>query len=112
MVIVHSIIGEKLILIPLRKSTDLPVVRGSSKNTKMTLRFTWHVTSVIGAGIACILFYYSQFSELTSEQCVVLRILSVTFFLSFIVSVVGSRAGHPSWIVFLIISILTWMSTI
>ena len=111
MVIAHSVLGEKLIMIPLQKTEGLPRVRGSSRNVKMTLRFAWHITTVMGIGIACIFFYYSKFTEFTSDQIFVLRILSVTFFVSFIVSIGGARARHPSWIVMLVISILVWLST-
>ena len=55
--------------------------------------------------------YYSQFTEFNSEQIFILRTLSLTFLVSFIVSIVGSKAGHPSWIIFLLLSILTWLST-
>ena len=111
MVIAHSVLGELWILIPLQKTEGLPAVRGSKRFTKSTLRFAWHVTTVLGLGVACIFFYYAQFTEFTSDQISVLRILSVTFFVSFIVSIVGARARHPSWIVMLIVSILTWLST-
>ena len=66
---------------------------------------------MFGIGIAFIFFYYSRFTEFNSEQIYILRTLSLTFFASFIVAIVGSRARHPSWAVFIIVSILTWMST-
>jgi hypothetical protein len=98
-------------LIPLQKAQGLPPVRGSVQTTKATLRFTWHVTSVLGIGIAAILFYYAEFTEFNSEQIYILRILSLTFLASFIVAIVGSKAKHPSWIVFIVVSILLWLST-
>jgi len=112
MSIVHSIVGELLILIPLQKAQGLPAVRGSVHATRSTLRFTWHITSVLGLGIAFIFFYFARLTELNSEQIVILRILSLTFLASFVVAIVGSRARHPSWMVFLIVSILTWLSTL
>ena len=111
MAIVHSVVGEILILIPLQKAEGLPAVRGSVRTTRSTLRFTWHVTSVFGIGIAFIFFYYSRFTEFNSEQIYILRTLSLTFLASFVVAIVGSRARHPSWAVFIFVSILTWLST-
>ena len=107
--IAHTIIGEILILIPLQKAEGLPAVRGSVSTTKRTLRFTWHITSVLGIGIAFLLFHYAKFAELTPDHRYVLSIMSLTFFVSFVVSLVGSKARHPSWIVFLIVSILIWL---
>lgn len=110
MMIAHSYLGEKLILRPLQTSKDLPIVRGSQDNTRSTLRFAWHVTSVLGFGIALILFYYAGFDGLSAEQSAVIRIFSVTFFISFLVALVGSKGRHLSWAVFLALSILTWVS--
>jgi hypothetical protein len=109
--VAHSIIGEVLILIPMQKSEGIPAVRGSIRTTKRTLRFTWHITSVLGVGIAFLLFHYAKFAAPTPDHVYVLRVLSLTFFASFVVSIVGSRARHPSWMVFLIVSILIWLGT-
>ena len=109
--IAHTIIGEILILIPMQNAEGIPAVRGSTRTTKRTLRFTWHITSALGIGIGFLLFHYAKFTELTLDHVYVLRILSLTFLASFVVSVVGSRARHPSWIVFLITSILIWLGT-
>lgn len=109
--VAHSVIGEILIMIPLhkmQKAEGLPAVRGSVQRTKSTLRFTWHVTGVLGLGISFILFYYAGFAELSVEQTLVLKALSLTFLASFIVSIIGSRAKHPAWAVFAIVSVLTW----
>ena len=108
--IAHSVVGEIKILQPLESSKDLPAVRGSTRHTRLTLRFTWHITTVLGFGIAAILFLYSQAMVLQAQQVVVVQIFSITFFISFLVSLIGSRARHPSWIVFLIASVLTWLA--
>lgn len=109
--IAHSIVGELRILIPLEKVADLPAVGGSVRQTRRTLRFAWHVTSVFGLGFAAILLRYAQFGEFDTEQVRLLRILSATFAASFLVAIVGSRGKHPAWIVFLIVAGLTWAST-
>ncbi len=106
--IAHSIIGEVLILIPMQKSAGIPAVRGSIHTTKRTLRFTWHITSVLGIGIAFLLLHYAKFVALTPEHIYVLTVLSATFFASFVVSVIGSKARHALGGV-LIVSILIWL---
>lgn len=109
MAVVHSIQGEKLIFRRLHNLDGLPAVRGSAANTKTTLRFTWHVLSVLGIGSAAILYYYAQFAALTSVQIVVVKIFAVTFFASFIVALIGSHGRHASWVGFLIVSALCWL---
>lgn len=108
--IVHSIVGEKKIIGPIQHAEELPKVRGSIRGTKQTLRFAWHVTSVLGWGAGVILFYYATLTAFAADQIFVLKTLSVTFFICFLVSLIGSRAKHPSWIIFIIVSILTWLS--
>jgi hypothetical protein len=109
--IAHSIIGERSIIGPIQKTEVLPSVRGSITFTKRTLRFAWHVTSVFGFGIAIILLHYGRFSTFNSDQIFVLRTLSLTLFISFLVSVIGARAKHPSWIIFALAAVLVWIST-
>ncbi|MEW6736361.1 MAG: hypothetical protein AB1489_34030 [Acidobacteriota bacterium] len=111
MAIAHTVMGEILILIPLQKTQGLPAIMGSVRTTRETLRFAWHVTSVLGIGIAFIFFYYASFTQFNLEQIYILRTLSVTFLASFVVAIIGSRAKHPSWIVFIVVSILIWLST-
>jgi hypothetical protein len=110
--IAHSVIGEVLIISPIQKTQGLPPVRKSVRATKLTLRFTWHVTSVLGFGTAVILLYFSRMSAFNQEQIFILRTLSLTFLVSFLVSLIGSRARHPAWAIFLVISVLTWLSTV
>lgn len=107
MALTHSILGERLILGPLAHTTDLPVVRGSQTATRRTLRFTWHITSIFGLGIAAVLFYFAQLEMLDSSQIFVIRALSLTFFLCFLVAVIGSRGRHLSWLIFMLLWILT-----
>lgn len=110
--IAHSSLGEVKIIGPIQSLDVLPKVHGSVRGTKQTLRFAWHITSVLGWGTAIILFYFCQLTSFNNDQVFILMTLSVTFFLSFLVSVIGSRAKHPSWIIFLLVAILTWLSFI
>lgn len=105
--IIHSILGERLILIPLLKK-ELPQILGSDWITKRTLRFAWHVTSICWWGMAFItLLFASKPLDLTS--IFVLHVFAVVFFLSFLISLIGGRGRHFSWYVFLAITILLWV---
>lgn len=105
--VVHSVLGELWIIGKL-DPRGLPALRGSRAATRRTLRFTWHVTSVLGLGIAAVVLYLASVERLTAEQTAVLRVISVTLFASFLVAIVGSRGRHPSWLVFLIVAGLVW----
>ncbi|HYC87321.1 MAG TPA: hypothetical protein VEB86_18945 [Chryseosolibacter sp.] len=109
MAVSHSVVGELAIIGPLQKVPGLPALRGSIRLTKMTLRFAWHVTSVLGIGLAAILFYYSLDTGPDADRLFILKTLSLTFFAGFVVSIIGSRMKHPAWLVFLVVSILTWL---
>ena len=109
--IVHSLLGERWIFSPLRNKWDLPALQGSVSATKRTLRFTWHITTVLGFGIAAILFSYASLPSLGPEQLLVLRILAISYLVSFVVALVGSKGRHPSWIVFLVVGVLLYLAS-
>ena len=102
--ITHSILGERYILIRLFRRDDLPKILGSAEFTKRTLRFAWHITTIAWWGIAAILAQIA--SGAFSPQRVALAI-SITFCVSGLVSLIGSRARHYSWVVFLLIGGVT-----
>jgi hypothetical protein len=108
MCLAHSVLGEIFILIPLHRREGRSGRSGLT--TREVLRFTWHILSVLGLGMAVILWYYARFTALSSDQIAVLRILALTCLVSFGIALAGSRARHPSWAVFLAVAGLTWLS--
>jgi len=107
--IAHSIMGELIIIGPIQRSQQLPAVRGDIAFTKQTLRLTWHITALMGLGIASIMLYYATFEMLKMDQVFVLAFFGFTFVLCFFVAFAGSKAKHPAWIVFFLIMIFEWM---
>ena len=53
--VAHSIIGERKLIGPLARRDDLPPIFGTVALSAATLRFAWHVTSVLGLGFAAVL---------------------------------------------------------
>jgi hypothetical protein len=100
----HSYLGERYLLVPLFRD----VLAGRRTSMKRTLRFAWHITSVLAFGLGAILW------ALASPGVDVARItrdvLVVTFVVCGIVALVGSRGRHLSWIVFFAIAVLTWLA--
>mgnify|MGYP000869520352 CR=1 FL=1 len=110
MALAHSIFGEQLILRPLARQMQTSPNR-LLQSRLPTLRFTWHITSVLGLGMAWLFFDCAQQSQLHPSQILLLRASSITFLVCFGIALIGSRAKHPSWLIFLIIAGLTWFSS-
>ena len=106
--IAHSYLGERFILIPLFRRQDLPKVLGSSDFTIRTLRFAWHVTTIAWWGFATLLIGLAH-PPLTSQF--VGLVIAATFFIHFVIAILGSRGRHLSWIVFLLIAVFAFLAT-
>ncbi|OIQ26520.1 hypothetical protein [uncultured Vibrio sp.] len=104
---VHSFLGERFILSRLFKRDNLPHLFGSDDFTKRTLRFAWHLTSVAWLGFSFILIALAQ-PEL--DRTFMARIISLTFFVHFLVSIFGSKGKHLSWVLFGLVSLLVFVA--
>ncbi len=98
----HSYLGERYILVRLFRREDLPKLFGGTTFTKRTLRFAWHVTSVLALGYAGLLVALARATTPALDA----RIIAATFAGCGIVAVVGSRGRHLSWVVFFAIAAL------
>jgi hypothetical protein len=106
--IAHSVLGEKLVLGPLFERGDVPKLLGSTAFARRTLRFTWHLTTMLLLGIGTIVMVLSL-SPPNSQSAWILRVLATTFAVSSLLSLIGARAKHFSWWVFLIIAVFLWL---
>ena len=104
--LVHSVLGERYILIRLFRRTDLPKLFGSDDFTKRTLRFAWHLTSVVWLGVAAAIFWLAA-----GDAAGALRVIAATALVSSVVAAVGSRLRHLSWIVFLVVGAAIWFGS-
>jgi hypothetical protein len=107
--LVHSILGERYILVRLFRRADLPRLFGSDVFTRRTLRFAWHLTTVVWFGVAAICVLAARPAHLGVGELG--AVLAITSLASAIVSLVGSRGRHPAWAVFLLVGAMTWMGT-
>lgn len=106
--IAHSYLGERYILIRLFRRGDLPKILGSAAFTARTLRFAWHITSIAWLGLAAVLVVLAH--PPASSEALGL-VIGCTFLAHGVVALVGSRARHLSWPVFLAIGILAIYAT-
>ncbi len=103
--------GERLLIGPLQDNPHLPIIRGNPKAAPSTLRLAWHVTSVFGLGFAALLFYYASHHSLADEFGLPLTVLAITYFVSGVVALIGSKGRHLSWLVFWVMVVLIWLGT-
>lgn len=103
--LMHSVLGERRLIGPLLRREDLPVILGSLKNTRLTLRIAWHITSLMWWGIAAVLAYMHVAPETASVAF--LWMVSAVFGVSGAAALVASRGKHRSWVFFLPIAVLT-----
>lgn len=103
--VLHSVLGEKFILIRLFRRDNLPKIYGSDAFTKGTMRFAWHITSIAWFGFASLLLMHSEGS---SEN--ILYVVSLVFLLSAALSVYFTKGKHFSWWLFLAVAILSYLS--
>lgn len=94
--IAHSYLGERYIIRWLLRHGDLPILMGSTAFAARTIRFAWHVTSVLALGMAIVLM---QLAVNASEVAVVVAI-GCTLIACGVLPLVYTRGRHLSWVVF------------
>jgi hypothetical protein len=96
----HSILGERYILMRLfRRPDSLPKVLGSTAFTAGTLRFVWHLLTVVWWAVACVVYVLGGGAISRDGLLLVLgtaSLVSAAFPLYF------TRGKHLSWVVFLV----------
>lgn len=100
--LVHSVLGEKYILIRLFKQGQLPRLFGGTEFTQRTLRFAWHITTIAWWGFAALLLLAAN-NAISFHS--VLWVVSATFLITAVMAFAGSRGRHLAWIVFLFIGL-------
>lgn len=92
--IAHSLLGERYILVRLFKR-DLPKVLGNTEFTRRTLRFAWHLTTVLALGIAALLVQLAGGAPPRS----LVHTAGWTLVLAGLLPLIHTRGVHLSWIV-------------
>jgi hypothetical protein len=105
----HSIMGERYFLVRLFKREPLHHF-GDAVFINRTTRIAWHLTTIAWWNAAAILTVFT-FRELDNTTVIAARIISNIFLLSGLLSLVGSRGRHLSWVIFFAISLIAWLGT-
>lgn len=106
--VAHSYLGERYILVRLFKRDNLPRLFGGTDFTTGTLRFVWHLLTLVWWGIAAIILLASG-DQLQAGT--VLRVFSIIALVSGLFPLCFTRGRHLSWIVFFAVAALLWLGS-
>ncbi|GAA1921844.1 hypothetical protein GCM10009775_12880 [Microbacterium aoyamense] len=107
LMLLHSCLGERFLIVPLSTRDDLPPLLGDRSRTVGVVRFAWHITSVLGLGFAAVLV---DIAAGTGIRGIVLTI-GITCFACAVLPLLFTRGRHPSWVFFLIAGgLCVWVS--
>src|SRR5205809_279848 len=101
----HSLLGE-IKIFKFLKDEGLPTMQGIpfmwniNGPAKRTLRFVWHISSILGLGIAAILAYFSNQASIGKNEIFVVKMIAASMILSGLLTLVMSKASHLGWILF------------
>lgn len=92
--VAHSILGEKHIIRWLL-AHDLPRLSGSTSFTAGTIRFAWHITSLLFLGMGGVLLVVA----FGASASAVLMVIGCTFILGAALPIWFTRGRHLAWVV-------------
>lgn len=104
--LIHSILGERYILIRLFRRGKLPKLFGGTEFTQRTMRFAWHITTVFTLGLAVLLVQLEQ----GRGEPALTATLGWTLLLSGFLPLIYTRGRHLSWLVLFVAGGLCLMS--
>lgn len=96
--VAHSVLGERFILVRLFRRDDLPKLFGGVAFTVRTLRFAWHLTTVLMFCLAAVLVLIS--GDVSVSDLAVT--IGVALLVSGLLPLVHTRGRHLSWVVFFV----------
>lgn len=106
--VAHSILGERLIFIPLRTQKPSGGSRPILRNGHLGIIWaTWHLTTALGFSLAGVFWLMALGLPKTPHQQHYGLMISIGFLTcSFLVGY-GTKGRHPGWIVLAMIALLT-----
>jgi len=105
----HSFLGERFFLPRLRQKEQKMDI-GTEKFVNRTLRGAWHLSTLASWSSAVILIVFAL-RPLDESIIIVVRVISNFYLFSGILSVFMSHGRHFVWIIFFILSLITWLGT-
>ena len=90
----HSVLGERYLLVRLFRR-ELPALFGGTGFTRNTLRFAWHLTTVLALGLGAVLWQLAD----AASAAVLARTIGGCLVVSGLLPLVLTRGRHLSWVV-------------
>ncbi|GGJ28074.1 hypothetical protein [Deinococcus roseus] len=108
--IVHSVLGEVLIFKRLRKGTRIPTWGALllKESHVRILWATWHLASVLGWGLAALLFRLAFSADPANLDFFKTTLALSTFAGGFLV-LIGTNGKHPGWVGLWLVALLIWL---
>lgn len=107
--VMHSILGERLVIGRLLLLPDLPLLRNDPVFTGNILRRAWHLTSLAWCAFAVLLLALALAPD--GGPRVTATIVSLTLLASAAISLAGIGLSHPLWWLFLVAGTATWIAS-
>jgi hypothetical protein len=108
----HGYLGERLLLVPLGRQTELPTSRLGGKRATMTmLRFTWHFFTVVMGGLV-IAFLALATGAIGGDDWALVRVIAVSFGVFGALVLILSRGRHFAWVLGLACAVTAWFGTL
>lgn len=101
----HTVLGERYILARLFKREGLPKLFGSTAFTTRTLRFAWHLTTVVWWGLAALIVLSARRALQPAD---VLHAIAWIALVSGVFPLVFTRGKHLAWVVFFAVAALLY----
>lgn len=105
--IAHSILGERYIITWLLRH-DLPRLFGGTEFAARTIRFAWHITTVLALGVAVVLGLVAA----DAGRSTLVSALGWTLIACGLLPIYFTRGRHLSWAVFFAAGALCLLSGI
>jgi hypothetical protein len=104
----HSVLGELLLMRRLTTDT-LPSLAGSADFARRTIRFTWHLPTVLAWGFGAILLRLALPAAPGTYLAFVESAAALSFFAAGLITLFISGGKHPGWVGLLGTAILVWL---
>jgi hypothetical protein len=110
--LVHSFLGEKLIFSHLRRGQVVPTHIGTPLRERhiRIIWATWHIVSILGIGMAGLLFWLALPSSSIENVQLIKNIIAIPMFLSAMLVLWATEGRHPGWVGLSLVAIFVWAS--
>ncbi|WP_169544404.1 hypothetical protein [Sneathiella aquimaris] len=108
--LMHSLLGGRRLISPILARSDLPIILGSVRNTRLTLWVGWHILTLFWWGQAIVLIVI----EVAPAYVAMATLLTLAFssFVAGVLAIILSQAKHRSWIMFLPLAFIAFYAAI